>query len=69
MKNTCPNCGKLLVHANLGNGVVDTYCEDCGWPDECLPAPPPCVVCGKYGVGVCGDTWRCEDHWLHDTDI
>jgi len=31
----CPNCMALLVHANLGNGEVDVYCEDCGWPDEC----------------------------------
>lgn len=29
----CPNCGRALIHANTGN-LIDTYCEDCGWPDE-----------------------------------
>jgi hypothetical protein len=30
----CPQCGNSLIHANIGNGTVDTYCEECGWPDE-----------------------------------
>ncbi len=32
--NKCPQCGENLVYANLGNGTVDTYCEECGFPDE-----------------------------------
>ena len=60
---SCPCCGELLVHVNPGDGTVDTYCEDCGWPDECRPANPDCVICGEPGVGICGDTWRCEEHW------
>ena len=66
MRPDCPCCGELLVHANLGNGTVDTYCEDCGWPDECREPNPNCVICGQPGVGVCGETWRCEDHWRDD---
>jgi hypothetical protein len=62
MKKYCPQCGELLVHANLGNRV-DVYCEDCHWPDDNLPPAPPCVICKRDGVGICGDTWRCEDHW------
>jgi hypothetical protein len=24
-------------------------------------------VCGKDGVGICGETqWRCDDHWFDD---
>lgn len=30
----CPACNESLVHANLGDGTVDSYCEECGWPDE-----------------------------------
>ena len=60
----CPCCNELLVHANIGDGTVDTYCEDCGWPDDCIPPNPNCVICGNPGVVVCGDTWRCEDHWI-----
>ena len=63
--NDCPNCGEALVHANLGDGTVDIYCEECGWPDECLPAPPPCVICGAAGVGVVDNTHRCEACWDH----
>lgn len=59
----CPQCQELLVHTNLGGGVVDVYCEECGYPDENMPEPPKCTVCGARGVGVCGETWRCEDHW------
>ncbi len=32
--NKCPQCGENLIYANLGNGTVDTYCEECGFPDE-----------------------------------
>jgi RNase P subunit RPR2 len=32
--NLCPNCRSSLVHVNPGTGEIDTYCEDCGWPDE-----------------------------------
>jgi hypothetical protein len=60
----CPCCGEILVHANIGDGTVDIYCEECGWPDECLDPNPACVICGQPGVGICADTWRCEDHWL-----
>ena len=28
----CPECKEILVHANIGDGSVDIYCEDCGWP-------------------------------------
>ena len=63
-KTICPNCGELLVHANLGDGTIDTYCEDCHWPDDCLPAPPNCVICGSPSVGACGDQMRCEEHWI-----
>jgi hypothetical protein len=34
--NRCPQCGEQLVTANT-NGTeegLDTYCEECGWPDE-----------------------------------
>lgn len=30
----CPQCDAHTVDANLGDGTVDTYCEECGWPDE-----------------------------------
>lgn len=30
----CPQCGESTVQANLGDGKVDVYCEECGWPDE-----------------------------------
>lgn len=30
----CPCCAKQLVHINPGDGSIDTYCEECGWPDE-----------------------------------
>jgi len=30
----CPVCGENLIHANVGDGSIDTYCEECGWPDE-----------------------------------
>jgi len=30
----CPICRNMLVHANIGDGTIDTYCEKCGWPDE-----------------------------------
>jgi len=63
MKKNCPSCGELLVHANLGNGDIDTYCEECGWPDECREPNPSCTICEQPGVGICGETWRCEEHW------
>lgn len=39
LMDKCPTCGSLLVTANLG-GKIDTYCEDCGWPDEDFSLPP-----------------------------
>lgn len=33
IQNRCPQCSASLVHANLVD-LVDTYCEECGWPDE-----------------------------------
>lgn len=33
IQNRCPQCSASLVHANLVD-IVDTYCEECGWPDE-----------------------------------
>lgn len=30
----CPNCRSNMIHANIGHGLVDSYCEECGWPDE-----------------------------------
>ena len=62
-KSICPQCQETLVHANIGNGKVDVYCEDCGYPDENREPTPECVICKQPGVGTCGDTWRCEDHW------
>jgi len=59
----CPECGSRLVFARMMDGM-DIYCEDCGWPEECLPEAPACVVCKRPGVGTCGDQWRCEDHWI-----
>ncbi len=64
MTDQCPNCGELLVQANIGHGEIDVYCENCHWPDDVLDAPLACVVCGGDSVGVCGDTMRCEDHWI-----
>lgn len=33
----CPVCGEILIEANIGDGTVDVYCEECGYPDEELP--------------------------------
>lgn len=63
-KTYCPACEARLVHTNIGNGKMDTYCEECGWPDEVREPNPKCVICKEDGVGICGDTWRCEDHWI-----
>ena len=37
----CPQCGESLVQANTDGTQqgLDTYCEECGWPDENRPAP------------------------------
>lgn len=32
--DNCPVCGEILIFVNIGNGIVDIYCEECGWPDE-----------------------------------
>jgi len=32
----CPNCTNILIQVNTGK-EIDTYCEECGWPDECRP--------------------------------
>lgn len=66
MRRNCPICQELLTHANVGKGAIDTYCEECGWPDEVREENPPCVICKKRGVGVCIDTWRCDEHWVCD---
>lgn len=34
LENQCPRCKEGLVHVNPGDGTVDTYCEECGWPGE-----------------------------------
>jgi len=34
----CPGCSSLLIQANTGFRI-ETYCEECGWPDECRPPP------------------------------
>jgi len=62
-KTFCPECGARLIHANIGDGTMDIYCEECGWPEEILPPNPSCTVCGEPGVGICGFQWRCEEHW------
>ena len=67
-KTKCPQCGETLITVNT-NGTkegLDTYCEECGWPDDNLEPNPPCVICGNPGVGICGEQWRCEDHWVND---
>jgi hypothetical protein len=63
--DTCPHCGSALVHVSVCGDPqnVDTYCEDCGWPDELLPLAPPCAVCGVAGIGEIDGSWYCEDHW------
>jgi hypothetical protein len=32
----CPNCNATTVAANIGDGTIDVYCEECCWPDEFL---------------------------------
>ncbi len=64
----CPECHAALIFANTLDGQ-DVYCEECGWPDECLPENPPCVICKRPAVGECGDTWRCEDHWVSNAGL
>lgn len=49
----CPQCGAMLIYVNPGNGTVDTYCEECGFPDEnraVAPAPEPNGLEGFEGV-------------------
>lgn len=38
--DVCPQCGAPVIQTNLGNGMVDDYCEECGWPDENRGAEP-----------------------------
>ena len=63
-RTICPQCGEPLIFTNLGNGTIDVFCEECGWPDDNLPPNPQCVICHEPGVGICGSTWRCEKHWI-----
>jgi len=38
----CPKCRARLVHVNIGDGVVDTYCEESGGPTSSgLNTNPP----------------------------
>lgn len=64
--NKCPQCGEELVSANTDGTKdgVQTYCENCGYPEEDRPENPACVVCGQPGVGICNCQWRCETHWV-----
>ena len=65
----CPQCGAVLIQINTDgtNAGLDTYCEECGYPEEDRPENPQCVVCGMSGVGICDEQWRCEDHWMHNS--
>ena len=50
--NQCPQCRSQLIHANLGD-VVDTYCEECGWPDEDFASPnDPSSATGRENPNV-----------------
>lgn len=50
VKINCPCCGELLVYANLGDGAVDVYCEDCGWPDEDRESEEECAMAEEEDV-------------------
>lgn len=36
-KKECPECKADLVEVNIGDGTIDVYCEECGYPDEIRP--------------------------------
>jgi len=45
------------------------YCEECGYPEDNWEPAPDCVICKKPGVGICGEQWRCEEHWFPDSPL
>ena len=48
-ENECPQCGEQLVRANVDNtpAGVNTYCEECGYPNEDFGAVDA-VTLGDY---------------------
>ena len=79
-RSNCPCCGERLVHANLGNGTVDTYYG--AWVDAKHELPKGggdvlgMLACGRQAVvSRSQSTWFEFDghvadvtHWMPLTD-